>query len=110
MCIRDSIELIGAAWGLGGAEPNCAEAPEVLAPLLTEALQRCGARLDAGPMLRPAAGERGAGPPGVGLDRCSYGRAHATHQPYGPAPRHAARVAARPGRRPPLRPRHRRAR
>ena len=52
------IELIGAAWGLGGAEPNCAEAPEVLAPLLVEALQRCGVPLEAGPMLRPAGNER----------------------------------------------------
>jgi arginase len=56
--VERHIELIGAAWGLGGAEPNCAEAPEVLAPLLVEALQRCGVRLDAGPMLRPALGER----------------------------------------------------
>jgi arginase len=58
VAVERQIELIGAAWGLGGAEPNCAEAPEVLAPLLIEALERCGVPLEAGPMLRPAAGER----------------------------------------------------
>src|SRR4051812_50201334 len=58
VAVKRQIELIGAAWGLGGAEPNCAEAPEVLAPLLVEALQRCGVPLEAGPMLRPTGGER----------------------------------------------------
>src|SRR3954465_3579448 len=58
VAMQRQIEIIGAAWGLGGAEPNCAEAPEVLAPLLVEALQRCGVRLGAGPMLRPALSER----------------------------------------------------
>jgi arginase len=52
------VELIGAAWGLGGPEPGCAEAPSVLAPLLVEALQRCGRTLAAGPILSPAPTER----------------------------------------------------
>src|SRR5688572_22898240 len=52
------VELIGAAWGLGGPEPGCAEAPAVLAPLLIEQLQRCGMPLQAGPMLSPAPTER----------------------------------------------------
>ena len=29
--------MIGAAWGLGGADPGCADAPGVLAPLLAPA-------------------------------------------------------------------------
>ena len=52
------VELIGAAWGLGGPEPGCAEAPAVLAPLLVEELQRCGTPLAAGPILSPARSER----------------------------------------------------
>ena len=52
------VELIGAAWGLGGPEPGCAEAPAVLAPLLVGELQRCGMPLQAGPMLSPAPSER----------------------------------------------------
>jgi arginase len=52
------VELIGAAWGLGGPEPGCAEAPAVLAPLLVEELQRCGMPLVAGPILSPAPTER----------------------------------------------------
>lgn len=56
--MQRQIELIGAAWGLGGANPNCAEAPAVLAPLLTERLNRCGVTAVAGPMLRPSPTER----------------------------------------------------
>ena len=52
------VELIGAAWGLGGPEPGCAEAPAVLAPLVVEQLQRCGVPLQAGPILSPARTER----------------------------------------------------
>jgi len=52
------IELIGAAWGLGGADPGCAEAPRVLAPLLEQRLVECGAPPVLGPILEPAAGER----------------------------------------------------
>jgi arginase len=52
------VEIIGAAWGLGGAEPGCAEAPEALTPLLQARLKTCGIDSVAGPMLRPAPGER----------------------------------------------------
>jgi len=52
------IELIGAAWGLGGADPGCAEAPRVLVPLLEQRLAECGAPPVLGPILEPAAGER----------------------------------------------------
>ena len=52
------IELIGAAWGLGGADPGCAEAPGVLAPLLAERMRACGRPTSLGPMLRPHPGER----------------------------------------------------
>lgn len=56
--MQRQIELIGAAWGLGGADPGCAEAPRVLAPLLAERLQRCGASAMPGPMLEPQPTER----------------------------------------------------
>jgi len=52
------IELIGAAWGLGGADPGCAEAPEVLIPLLSEQLARSGAEFSLGPTLHPSPKER----------------------------------------------------
>jgi arginase len=52
------IELIGAAWGLGGADPGCAEAPGVLVPLLAERLVSCGVPLHEGPMLSPSGRER----------------------------------------------------
>ena len=52
------IELIGAAWGLGGADPGCAQAPAALAPLLVERLARCGARAMPGPILEPSPSER----------------------------------------------------
>ena len=52
------IELIGAAWGLGGADPGCAQAPAALAPLLVERLARCGARVMPGPILEPSPSER----------------------------------------------------
>jgi arginase len=52
------VEVIGAAWGLGGADPGCAEAPAVLAPLLAARLTECGVPALAGPMLRPLAFER----------------------------------------------------
>jgi arginase len=52
------IELIGAAWGLGGADPGCAQAPAALAPLLVERLARCGARALPGPILEPSPSER----------------------------------------------------
>ncbi len=52
------VEIIGAAWGLGGADPRCADAPAVLAPLLARRLAECGVAAAAGPMLRPLASER----------------------------------------------------
>src|SRR5688500_12674459 len=52
------VEIIGAAWGLGGAEPGCADAPAVLAPLLEARLQACGVRACCGPMLQAMPGER----------------------------------------------------
>lgn len=56
--MQRQIELIGAAWGLGGADPGCAEAPAVLAPMLAQRLAECGVPSFAGPMLRPAPTER----------------------------------------------------
>lgn len=52
------VEIIGAAWGLGGAEPGCADAPAVLAPLLESRLHACGMRSRSGPLLQPMPGER----------------------------------------------------
>jgi arginase len=52
------IELIGAAWGLGGADPGCAQAPEALIPLLSGELARGGAEISLGPMLHPSPTER----------------------------------------------------
>ena len=56
--VQRQIEVIGAAWGLGGADPGCAEAPAVLAPLLTRRLAECGAAAFAGPIIEPPPGER----------------------------------------------------
>lgn len=56
--MQRQVELIGAAWGLGGADPACAEAPAVLAPLLAARLLECGVPSVAGPMLRPMPSER----------------------------------------------------
>ena len=52
------IELIGAAWGLGGADPGCAQAPGVLLPLVAARLAACGFASRQGPVLAPAGGER----------------------------------------------------
>jgi arginase len=56
--MQRQIEVIGAAWGLGGADPGCAEAPAALMPPLRERLAACGAEAFRGPLLRPPAGER----------------------------------------------------
>lgn len=56
--MQRQIEMIGAAWGLGGADPGCAEAPAVLVPLLAQRLAACGVAAIAGPILEPASGER----------------------------------------------------
>ena len=52
------IEVIGAAWGLGGADPGCAEAPGVLAPLLGKRLASCGVAAKTGRILAPTGRER----------------------------------------------------
>jgi arginase len=52
------VEVIGAAWGLGGADPGCAEAPGVLAPLLAQRLAECGVAARQGPTLSPSGRER----------------------------------------------------
>src|SRR5262245_16699059 len=56
--MQRQIELIGAAWGLGGADPGCAEAPRVLVPLLRERLAARSAGVVVGPILEPPPGER----------------------------------------------------
>lgn len=56
--MQRQIEMIGAAWGLGGADPGCAEAPGVLVPLLAQRLAACGVSALAGPILEPSPGER----------------------------------------------------
>jgi arginase len=56
--MQRQVELIGAAWGLGGPEPGCAEAPETLMPLIAEALGRCGVPIASGPILSPSPTER----------------------------------------------------
>src|SRR5256714_15024678 len=56
--MQRQIELIGAAWGLGGPEPGCAEAPAVLTPLEMSELERCALTLHAGPILSPSRTER----------------------------------------------------
>lgn len=56
--MQRQIELIGAAWGLGGADPGCAEAPAVLAPLVAARLEAHRVPHRVGPILEPPAGER----------------------------------------------------
>lgn len=56
--MQRQVEVIGAAWGLGGADPGCADAPAVLAPRLAERLAACGVPVAPGPMLRPLGAER----------------------------------------------------
>ncbi len=56
--MQRQVEVIGAAWGLGGADPGCAEAPAVLAPLLAQRLSECGVTSSLGAILAPPAGER----------------------------------------------------
>src|SRR3954462_4583346 len=56
--MQRQIELIGAAWGLGGAEPGCAEAPAALMPLVASEMERCGVAVRSGPLLSPLRTER----------------------------------------------------
>ena len=58
VAMRRQIEVIGAAWGLGGANPGCAEAPAVLAPLLAARLAACGVPMVHGPMVKADNAER----------------------------------------------------
>jgi arginase len=58
VAVRRQVEVIGAAWGLGGADPGCAAAPGLLAPLVRLRLQECGAEALAGPMLSTWPNER----------------------------------------------------
>jgi arginase len=51
VAMQRQIELIGAAWGLGGADPGCAAAPALLIPMVQARLRACGAQALAGPML-----------------------------------------------------------
>src|SRR5258708_9540563 len=52
------VEVIGAAWGLGGADPGCAEAPAVLAPLVAARLQQAGGPVLQGLIRQPLNTER----------------------------------------------------
>ncbi|MGE5639388.1 MAG: arginase [Clostridia bacterium] len=56
--MQRQVELIGAAWGLGGADPGCADAPAALAPLLSARLAACGRAVLPGPILKPLGTER----------------------------------------------------
>jgi arginase len=58
VAMQRQVEVIGAAWGLGGAEPGCAQAPEVLAPLLAARMQERGIPIIQGPILHPLTNER----------------------------------------------------
>src|SRR6266403_395069 len=56
--MQRQVELISAAWGLGGVDPGCADAPAVLAPLLLSRLRECGVPTAPGPILWPSPTER----------------------------------------------------
>ncbi|MEA3192041.1 MAG: arginase [Betaproteobacteria bacterium] len=56
--MQRQIEIIGAAWGLGGADPGCAQAPAALAPLLAARLEARGVASVPGPMLSALPAER----------------------------------------------------
>jgi arginase len=56
--MQRQIELLGAAWGLGGADPGCAAAPALLAPLAEARLREYGYRALRGPILSTWPNER----------------------------------------------------
>jgi arginase len=58
VAMKRQVEVIGAAWGLGGADPGCAQAPAALAPLVVAKLQAAGISVLSGPMLSPTWPER----------------------------------------------------
>jgi arginase len=58
VAMQRQIELIGAAWGHGGADPGCAAAPGVLMPLASRRLEACGASALMGPLIETWPNER----------------------------------------------------
>jgi arginase len=56
--MQRQVELIGAAWGFGGPEPGCADAPAALMPMIAGEFERCGVPVQAGPILSPSRTER----------------------------------------------------
>lgn len=56
--MRRQVEVIGAAWGLGGADPGCAEAPAALSAPLVRRLAACGVPAAIGPVLSPSSTDR----------------------------------------------------
>jgi arginase len=56
--MQRQVEIIGAAWGLGGADPGCADAPAALAPPLARRLAACGVPTSIGPLLAPTSADR----------------------------------------------------
>ena len=58
VAMQRQVELIGAAWGLGGVDAGCAEAPTLLAPLVQVRLRERGVAAMFGPMLSPLPMER----------------------------------------------------
>jgi arginase len=58
VAVQRQVEVIGAAWGLGGADPGCAAAPAALAPLVQARLRECGTPALAGPVLSTWPNER----------------------------------------------------
>jgi arginase len=58
VAMQRQIEVIGAAWGHGGADPGCAAAPALLAPLVRARLGECGVEALPGPILSSWPNER----------------------------------------------------
>lgn len=56
--MQRQIELLGAAWGLGGADAGCGAAPAALAPLAEARLRDCGYAALRGPILSTWPNER----------------------------------------------------
>src|SRR5256885_3823135 len=56
--MRQQVELISAAWGLGGVDPGCGDAAAVPAALLLSRLREYGIPTLPGPILRPSPTER----------------------------------------------------
>src|SRR5256885_5444547 len=56
--MQRQVELISAAWGLGGVDPGCGDAAAVPAALLLSRLREYGIPTLPGPILRPSPTER----------------------------------------------------